>query len=84
MLLPTAPQLLTCQFIDSKCHAVNLPVGLVSWAEGLLCELGYRAIGGHVWYDASIPLSMLVYYAVVLGTIADNTSPAGGKAMKAD
>ena len=60
-----------------------MPVGLVSWAEGLLCELGYRAIGGHVWYDASIPLSMLVYYAVVLGTTAEGSPAGGGKQKQA-
>lgn len=53
-------------FYDLSAVMINLPVGLVSWLEGAACESLFRGIGGHVWYDAVIPLSMFAYYAVAL------------------
>eukprot|EP00992_Anisonema_acinus_P014622 TRINITY_DN937_c0_g1_i1.p1 TRINITY_DN937_c0_g1~~TRINITY_DN937_c0_g1_i1.p1 ORF type:complete len:304 (+),score=98.43 TRINITY_DN937_c0_g1_i1:43-912(+) len=33
-----------------------LPVGLVAWAEALLCESLLQPVGGHIWYDLSMPI----------------------------
>jgi hypothetical protein len=45
---------------------VTLPVGLLAWLESSCCESFFRAIGGHVWYDATIPASIFAYYAVAV------------------
>jgi hypothetical protein len=62
------------RFYDLNAALISLPVGLVSWAEALACDsfmgqtaLTFKSIGGHVWYDACVPLSMLAYCAVIAG-----------------
>ena len=45
---------------------VNIPVVLMGWIEALGCDAGLINYGGHVFYDAVIPLSMLAYAAVAL------------------
>ena len=42
-----------------------LPIGLFPWVEGLLCDSFLIHIGGHVWFDAIIPISMTVYFFYV-------------------
>lgn len=44
---------------------VHLPTSLLAWIEAGLCDVGYRQVGGHVWYDASIPLGMLAYLSAM-------------------
>ena len=39
-----------------------LPVGLMGWMEGLACESIMIHIGGHLWYDMSIPISITIYF----------------------
>ena len=46
---------------DLFASIVSVPVGVVAWAEGLACDAWFKAAGGHVWYDAIIPLSMFCY-----------------------
>ncbi len=55
---------------------VNLPIGLFGWLEALSCDGFLINYGGHLWYDSSIPLSMLVYCA----TCAWQTSAKRAKA----
>ena len=52
-------------FYDLNALLISVPVGFVSWAEGLGCDSFFKSLGGHVWYDLSIPLSMLAYCAVI-------------------
>ena len=40
-----------------------VPLGLLAWVEALACEQVMRPLGGHVLYDATIPLSLLALYA---------------------
>ena len=61
-------------YYDLNALVVSLPIGLVSWAEALCCDsflgqsaITFKSLGGHVWYDGAIPISMFVYYAIVLG-----------------
>lgn len=51
---------------DAWSWCVNVPVVLAGWLEALACDYGLIAIGGHVLYDAVIPLSMLVYAGIAL------------------
>jgi hypothetical protein len=44
---------------------ISLPVGLVGWVEACLCSSFLVKIGGHLWFDLSIPLSMCVYFLYV-------------------
>jgi len=44
---------------------IGLPVGFVAWFEVFACEQFYVHIGGHVWYDLTIPLSYCAYYVYV-------------------
>mmetsp|Transcript_23742 Transcript_23742/g.51307 ORF Transcript_23742/g.51307 Transcript_23742/m.51307 type:complete len:334 (-) Transcript_23742:93-1094(-) len=41
---------------------VNLIPCLVSWNEALFCSSYFKSAGGHVWYDASIIISYIVFY----------------------
>ncbi|GMI44544.1 hypothetical protein TrCOL_g1520 [Triparma columacea] len=45
---------------DFSC-LVHLPVSLVGWVEGMGCEGFVRGIGGHVIYDAAIPLGIMIF-----------------------
>jgi len=65
------------RYYDLSAALINLPVGLVSWVEASQCDTFLKAVGGHVYYDAIIPVSMFVYYATVLAT------PPKAKAGKA-
>lgn len=46
---------------------VNVPFSVVAWIEATACTSFLRDIGGHVWYDASIPSAILLYYFFVRG-----------------
>jgi len=63
-------------FYDLAAVVVHVPVGLVAWAEALGCESFFKQIGGHVWYDATIPLSLFTYYAIAL---ANQPAPVRAK-----
>lgn len=44
---------------------VTLPIILTGWAEALLCNSFYfKAIGGHVWFDACIGISITTQYVL--------------------
>merc|ERR1711879_471276 len=43
-------------FAFAFARAVN---GVSGWLEATQCDNFYRAIGGHMWYDALIPLSLV-------------------------
>ena len=75
------------RWYDLTSLLINVPVGCVAWAEALACDevlgqraLTFKSIGGHVWYDSTIPLSMLAYYAAAV--FADSGA-AAGKAKRA-
>jgi len=46
---------------------VSIPFSTVAWIEATACTSFLRDIGGHMWYDASIPLAILVFYYLVRG-----------------
>mmetsp|Transcript_34362 Transcript_34362/g.63176 ORF Transcript_34362/g.63176 Transcript_34362/m.63176 type:complete len:286 (-) Transcript_34362:402-1259(-) len=41
---------------------VSLIPFLVSWNEALFCSSYFKSAGGHVWYDAGIIISYIVFY----------------------
>lgn len=41
---------------------VSLPLGVVGWLESTMCSSTVIHMGGHLIYDAYIPLSMLAFY----------------------
>lgn len=43
---------------------VSVPVMLATWAEPLTCDLGLVSHGGHILFDFTIPIAMIMYYAV--------------------
>jgi hypothetical protein len=47
--------------------ATSVPFMVVSWVEATACTSFLRDIGGHMWYDASIPSAILLYYFAVRG-----------------
>jgi hypothetical protein len=61
-------------YYDLSALVVNTPVGLVAWVEALGCDSFFKSMGGHVWYDAIIPISTFAYCAIVL-----NRKQGGGK-----
>ena len=42
-----------------------VPFMAVAWVESTACTSFLRDIGGHMWYDASIPSAVLLYYFAV-------------------
>lgn len=56
------------EFYTATATFISLPVILVSWLEALACEAFYMHIGGHVWYDLTIPLSYCAYFLYISGT----------------
>ena len=44
-----------------------VPFMAVAWVESTACTSFLRDIGGHMWYDASIPSAVLLYYFAVRG-----------------
>ncbi len=48
------------------CWCVNIPVVVVGWVEALSCDAGLINLGGHIWYDAVIPISVLVYVVIMM------------------
>lgn len=43
---------------------VGIPTGIVGWIESTMCTKGVIDIGGHLIYDAYIPLSILAFYMI--------------------
>lgn len=46
---------------------VSIPFSTVAWIEATACTSFLRDVGGHMWYDASIPLAILIFYYLVRG-----------------
>jgi hypothetical protein len=44
---------------------VSLPILLATFGEPLFCDSFLFDWGGHVWFDSTIPVGVLVYYCVV-------------------
>ena len=40
---------------------VNVPVAIMGWVESMGCGAFYKDIGGHVWYDTTIGLTMAAF-----------------------
>ena len=47
---------------------IGFPVSAAIWVEALMCDSFLVHIGGHLWYDLSIPLSMMAYLVYVKNT----------------
>jgi hypothetical protein len=60
---------------------VNLPIGFVGWVEALACDSWLVAYGGHVWYDATIPFSILCFWG--WGVYSLGRGGKGGKVKSA-
>ena len=63
---------------------VGIPLGFIGWIESTLCSKGYVLLGGHLIYDAYIPLSMLFFYMIcwVRATIQNPTRKTATKKTK--
>lgn len=48
-------------FYNSESLMVSLPIALVPWIELLACDDFLIHIGGHVWFDISIPLCCIIH-----------------------
>jgi hypothetical protein len=46
-----------------KACIVNVPIGIVGWIEAYSCNVVLIYMGGHIWYDCTIPISILLYYS---------------------
>ena len=53
-------------FYDLTSSIIVVPVSLMSWFEAFVCDSFYKKIGGHVYYDATIPIAIFLYYVVAL------------------
>lgn len=48
---------------DLQGWIVMVPVGIVGWVEATQCDEFFRDIGGHFWYDMTIVISGIAFYA---------------------
>ena len=60
---------------------ITLPIGLMAWAEGFMCESLMVHIGGHLWYDMVIPISYTVYFFYIRNI---ELSESSAKKVKAE
>jgi hypothetical protein len=49
-------------YYNSIATIINLPIGLVGWIEAITCDYFFSHIGGHFWYDITIPISLISYF----------------------
>ncbi|CAM9514659.1 unnamed protein product [Heterosigma akashiwo] len=61
---------------------VSVPLGLVGWLETTGCSLGLLALGGHLLYDAYIPLSNLAFLGLCWRAAGCPGPPAAAAAGK--
>ena len=50
------------KFYDRMAWGVSLPITIVTWMEPLTCDDFLINMGGHLWFDFSIPASIFLYY----------------------
>lgn len=48
-----------------KSFFINFPIGMVGWLEAITCDNFMISFGGHIWYDCTIPISIIVYYLFI-------------------
>lgn len=41
---------------------VAVPFSILAWVEGITCVTFLKNLGGHVWYDTSIPIAVIAFY----------------------
>mmetsp|Transcript_16197 Transcript_16197/g.48999 ORF Transcript_16197/g.48999 Transcript_16197/m.48999 type:complete len:275 (-) Transcript_16197:322-1146(-) len=58
-------------FYDLFGVLVSVPIGFVAWFESFACDKGFKDLGGHLFYDATIPVSILFYYALAVAVSTD-------------
>ena len=56
-------------FYDANALIISLPVTVVTWLEPLTCDNFLVNLGGHLWFDFSIPASVFVYYLWTTGQV---------------
>ena len=54
------------EFYNLRTIFLVIPTSVVAWMEAFGCENYLRPIGGHAIYDLTIPVSSLVYFAIIL------------------
>ena len=40
----------------------NIPIVMMAFVEGFACDAFLKHVGGHVWYDVTIPLVLTAYF----------------------
>lgn len=51
-------------FYDLKAIIIHVPIGIIGWLEAYLCDSILIYIGGHIWYDCTIPATIILYYII--------------------
>lgn len=44
---------------------ISLPISIMAWGEGMLCDTIFMSLGGHIIYDFTIPISTISYYLYI-------------------
>ena len=52
-------------YYDLSVIVIGVPVTLITWLEPILCDSFLVNWGGHVWFDISLPASMLIFLFIV-------------------
>ena len=53
-------------FYDLSILITSVPIGLAGWMESITCEYFLINFGGHFVYDMIIPVSLFVYFTIIL------------------
>ena len=81
------------KYWTAKCMSM-LPLACMGWVEGFMCDTFLIHVGGHAWYDFSIPFGITVYFLYIKSLEANaqesdsikesGTKVADGKSLKVE
>ena len=55
-------------YYDLEAWLVDVPIMLMSFGEALSCDSFLARFGGHVWFDAVVPIGFTAYYVLLVST----------------
>ena len=52
-------------YYDIKAGIIHLPITMIGYIEAVYCDSFVKKYGGHLIYDTTIPISVILYYTVL-------------------
>ena len=60
-------------YYDIKAGIIHLPITMIGYIEAVYCDSFVKKYGGHLIYDTTIPVSVILYYTVLYFINKDKT-----------